>query len=82
MEYEILSKIYFFEYIHPFYDGNGRTARFIASYFLAEHLNYLTALRLSVIIKRQRKKYYDLNRDLTPFIYGFKTFLQVEYDDF
>lgn len=81
---------YFFEYIHPFYDGNGRTARFIASYFLAEHLNYLTALRLSVIIKRQRKKYYDLFKetdsefncgDLTPFVYGFISMISATFDD-
>lgn len=71
---------YFFEYIHPFYDGNGRTARFIASYFLSENLNYLAALRLSAIIKRQQKKYYNLFKetdaeincgDLTPFVFGF-----------
>lgn len=24
---------YFFAYIHPFYDGNGRMDRFIISYF-------------------------------------------------
>lgn len=27
---------YFFAYIHPFYDGNGRTDRFITSYFLGK----------------------------------------------
>ena len=71
---------YLFGYIHPFYDGNGRTSRFIASYFLAEHFHYLPALRFSLIIKRQRNKYYDLFSkttaeincgDLTPFITGF-----------
>ena len=81
---------YFFEYIHPFYDGNGRTARFIASYFLAEHLNCLTALRLSVVIKRNRKKYYELFKetdselncgDLTPFVYGFISMIADTFDD-
>lgn len=71
---------YFFGYIHPFYDGNGRTARFIASYFLAEHFHYLPSLRLSVAIKRNQKKYYSLFTDttaelncgdLTPFVFGF-----------
>ena len=71
---------YLFGYIHPFYDGNGRTSRFITSYFLTEHFHYLPALRLSLIIKRQRNKYYDLFSkttaeincgDLTPFITGF-----------
>lgn len=81
---------YFFEYIHPFYDGNGRTARFIASYFLTEHLNYLAALRLSFVIKRNRKKYYELFKktdsefncgDLTPFVIGFLEMVTETFDD-
>ena len=54
---------YLFEYVHPFYDGNGRTARFIVSYFLAGRFHRLVALRLSVLIKKNRKKYYDLFRE-------------------
>ena len=85
---------YFFGYIHPFYDGNGRTVRFITAYFLAEHFHFLPALRLSLTINRQRKNYYDLfaetdseiNRgDLTPFVLGFSqiisdTFDTIEFD--
>ena len=68
--------------VFHFYD-NGRTARFIASYFLTKNFHYLPALRLSVKIKEQQKKYYDLIHDteveincgdFTPFIYGFITF--------
>ena len=79
---------YLFAYIHPFYDGNGRTDRFITSYFLAKHFHKIAALRLSVLIKKQRTKYYNLfsvcdseiNRgDLTPFISGF---LQLLLDTF
>ena len=81
---------YFFEYIHPFYDGNGRTARFIASYYLTEHLNYLIALRLSAIIKRNRKKYYKIFKetdseincgDLTAFVYEFLLMTADTFDD-
>ncbi len=71
---------YLFAYIHPFYDGNGRTARFITSYFLKQGFHKLLALRLSVYVKKNRKTYYSLfqeadseiNRgDLTPFVLGF-----------
>lgn len=46
---------YFFGYLHPFYDGNGRTARFIFSYYLAKEFDEIIALRLSIIIKRYKK---------------------------
>lgn len=71
---------YFFAYIHPFYDGNGRTDRFITSYFLKKNFHLLLGLRRSVYIKRNRKAYYklfeetdsEINRgDLTPFLQGF-----------
>ncbi len=76
---------YFFGYIHPFYDGNGRLSRFITAYFLAQRLHPAVALQLSVLLKSQRKTYYefftitdsDINRgDLTPFIIGMLEFTQ------
>lgn len=81
---------YLFAYIHPFYDGNGRTDRFITAYFLAQHFNALAVLRLSVIIKNKRTKYYKLfeevenpnNRgDLTVFIIGFLEFVELALAD-
>lgn len=71
---------YLFGYIHPFYDGNGRTSRFIASYYLAKMLHPLAAIRLSITIKKSLRTYYRLFEDtnaygncgdLTPFIVGF-----------
>lgn len=68
---------YLFGYIHPFYDGNGRTSRFISSYLLSQNLNPLIAFRVSYTIKENIKKYYDafdvcnnpLNKgELTPFV--------------
>lgn len=81
---------YIFAYIHPFYDGNGRTDRFITSYFLAKHFNNIAALRLSVLMKKQSKKYYDLFSvadseincgDMTPFIMGFLQLLLDTFND-
>ena len=43
---------YLFEYIHPFYDGNGRMGRFILSYYLSEILEPLLSYRISETIKR------------------------------
>ena len=71
---------YLFGYIHPFYDGNGRTSRFITSYHLSQVLNPLVAMRLSLTIKASIRVYYKLFEmtnalgnagDLTPFITGF-----------
>lgn len=38
---------YYFGYIHPFYDGNGRVSRFIGSLYLVEKYSYLTAMSLA-----------------------------------
>ena len=81
---------YFFAYIHPFYDGNGRTDRFITSYFLKKNFHLLLRLRLSVYIKRNRKAYYklfeeadsEINRgDLTPFLQEFLRILLGTIED-
>lgn len=75
---------YLFGYIHPFYDGNGRLIRFITSQYLAKELGGIISIRISITIKKQLKKYYqlfeqtnnELNRgDLTPFIHGFLMFV-------
>lgn len=81
---------YFFAYIHPFYDGNGRTDRFITSYFLSKHFNPLASLRLSVFIKKNRTTYYSLFKeadsehnkgDMTPFVIGFLKLLLSTFQD-
>lgn len=76
---------YLFGYAHPFYDGNGRTSRFISSYLLNDNLNQLIALRISYTIKNDKNKYYKAfdicndpknKGDITPFIYLFIDIIQ------
>ena len=71
---------YLFGYIHPFYDGNGRTSRFISSYLLSKEFEFLIGFRLSYTIKAHIKEYYDAFKecndeknlgDITPFIIMF-----------
>ncbi len=71
---------YLFGYIHPFYDGNGRTSRFISSYLLANSLEFLIGYRLSYTIKEKINEYYKAFQlcndeksrgDITPFIIVF-----------
>lgn len=76
-----ISMLHFmFGYIHPFYDGNGRTSRFISSYLLSKELENIVGYRLAYTIKKNINQYYkmfkltneEINRgDLTPFVIYF-----------
>lgn len=71
---------FLFGYIHPFYDGNGRTSRFISSYLLSKEFESIIGYRTSYTIKENIKEYYQAFKicndphnkgDLTPFILMF-----------
>ena len=71
---------YLFGYIHPFYDGNGRTSRFISSYLLSKEFESIIGYRVSHTIKENIKEYYQAFKicndphnkgDLTPFVIMF-----------
>ena len=75
--YRICIFHYLFEYIHPFYNGNGRLGRLILSYGISQNLEPLLAFRISKTIKENINKYYksfvicnDKKNmgDLTPFL--------------
>lgn len=77
---------YLFGYIHPFYDGSGRTSRFISSYLLSKELTGLIGYRISYTIKGHIKAYYDAFKecnhpdsrgDLTPFLEMFLTVIDI-----
>ncbi|EEK12828.1 Fic family protein [Staphylococcus hominis] len=48
---------YLFEYLHPFYDGNGRVGRFIMAKMLSDELDEVTALTFSYTVNRNKNKY-------------------------
>lgn len=49
---------YVFEAVHPFYDGNGRTGRYLLALALSEPLSVSTALSLSRVIAENKGSYY------------------------
>lgn len=73
-----------FEVVHPFYDGNGRTGRYLLGAHIAEILSPATALTLSTAINTQKDRYYQafmavedpVNRaEATPFVVTMLRFL-------
>ncbi len=75
---------FYFAYVHPYFDGNGRTARLMHLWFLIQK-GYQSALFIpfSGLIEKSRKAYYDAftaiedNKkysgkiDVTPFVLYF-----------
>lgn len=67
---------YYFVYIHPFYDGNGRTARALTlMYLLKSNYNFFEFISISQILKNEKGKYYKAIKnsenqegDLTYFV--------------
>ena len=76
---------FLFEYIHPFYDGNGRTGRYMLALYFSHDLTIPTVLSLSRIISENKNEYYKaftaaedrLNRgELTFFVATILDFIE------
>lgn len=76
--YGAVASHFLFEYAHPFYDGNGRTGRYLLALYLSVPLSMATSLSLSRAIAENKRKYYKafataqdpLNHgELTHFVY-------------
>ncbi|MGL5964007.1 MAG: Fic family protein [Fusobacteriaceae bacterium] len=67
---------FYFVYIHPFFDGNGRTARALTYMFLIKSgYEFFRFFSISMVINEKRSKYYraiknseDFGSDMTYFI--------------
>ncbi len=79
---------YFFGYIHPFYDGNGRINRFISSYILSKYFNKIIGFRLSMTIKENLSQYIEAfehtndvrnKGDVSTFVYEFLDIIYKAY---
>lgn len=61
--YSAVVSHFLFEYAHPFYDGNGRTGRYLLALYLSRSLSTLTALSVSRAIAENRGPYYRAFRE-------------------
>ena len=67
---------FYLVYVHPFFDGNGRTARALFYFYLLKnHYEFFKYFSISALIAKQREKYYkaikdveDYDNDLTYFL--------------
>ena len=56
--FKIMASHFIFEYLHPFYDGNGRVGRYILAKLLSNNLDPFTALTFSYTVNNNKNKYY------------------------
>ncbi|MBK2001546.1 Fic family protein [Listeria ivanovii subsp. londoniensis] len=73
--YKYMVAHYYFEYIHPFYDGNGRTGRYLICSLVRKNLDRFSSITFSYIINRHKDEYYKAFEQVShPFNAGEMTF--------
>ena len=73
---------FMFENTHPFYDGNGRTGRYLLSQYLSNKIDVFSALSLSRTIRDNEAKYYKMFKEAEIYKnYGELTFFIEDFMD-
>ena len=73
--YRFMVAHYYYEYIHPFYDGNGRTGRLLVCSYLSRYLERYSAITFSYAVNKNKSKYYKALEEIpTPLNRGEMTF--------
>ena len=73
--YRYMVAHYYYEYIHPFYDGNGRTGRLVLGSYLSRFLEKYSAITFSYAVNKDKSKYYKALEEIpTPLNQGEMTF--------
>ncbi|SEN43541.1 Fic family protein [Mesobacillus persicus] len=73
--YRYMVAHYYYEYIHPFYDGNGRTGRLLVCSYLSRYLERYSSITFSYAVNKNKSKYYKALEEIpTPLNKGEVTF--------
>lgn len=73
--YRYMVAHYYYEYIHPFYDGNGRTGRLLVGSYLSRYLEKYSAITFSYAVNQDKSTYYRALEDIAfPLNQGEVTF--------
>lgn len=59
---------FYFVYVHPFFDGNGRTSRVLQyMYLLQQGYDFFKFFSISTVIREQKMKYYKAIQDVEEY---------------